>query len=94
MQVGMPSDHPPARRAHDVTLLDQVRLEHVLDGVTLLADRRGQVVDPTGPPSNFSIMVSSKRRSEWSKPRSSTSSRFSAMSATALVICPLPRTSA
>ena len=35
---------PPARRALQVALLDQVGLDHVLDRARLLADRRGHVV--------------------------------------------------
>src|SRR5688572_31157155 len=35
-----------ARRALEVALLDQVRLEHVLDGVGFLAHRVRQVVEP------------------------------------------------
>jgi hypothetical protein len=38
------SNYAPARRALQVALLDQVGLEHVLDGVARLADRGGEVV--------------------------------------------------
>jgi hypothetical protein len=37
-----------ARRALQVALLDQIRLDHVLDGVALLADGRGDVVEAHG----------------------------------------------
>src|SRR5690349_8067212 len=43
MAIAGNGGHAPALRALQVALLDQVRLEHVLDGVALLADRRGQV---------------------------------------------------
>src|SRR3546814_9855851 len=34
-----------ARCAHQITLLDQVRLDHVFDGVACFADRRGEIVE-------------------------------------------------
>jgi hypothetical protein len=37
--------HPTARRAHDETLLDQERLDHVLDRAALLAERRREALD-------------------------------------------------
>src|SRR3546814_4637204 len=37
-----------ARCAHQITLLDQVRLDHVFDGVACFADRRGEIVE-SGP---------------------------------------------
>ncbi len=49
---------------------------------------------PTGPPSNFSIMVSSRRRSIASNPLGSTSSISMALTATVPVITPSPFTSA
>src|SRR5690606_38724703 len=44
MPVGELRGHPAARRALDVTLLDQVGLDHVLDGTAFLAHRRRQAV--------------------------------------------------
>ncbi len=41
--------HPPARRALQEALLDQVGLDHVLDGVAFLADRSGHVVQAHRP---------------------------------------------
>ena len=41
--------HAPARRALQVALLDQVRLEHVFNRVALFADGGGQVVDTDRP---------------------------------------------
>ena len=40
---------PLADRALQEPLLDQVRLDHVLDGVAFLADGRGHVVEAHGP---------------------------------------------
>src|SRR5690606_24511437 len=40
--VGLVGGHPPARGAHQEALLDQVGLDHVLQGAALLAQRRGQ----------------------------------------------------
>jgi cysteine synthase B len=57
-----------ARRALQVALLDQVGLDHVLDRVALLADRRREVVEPTGPPSKRWITASSSLRSITSRP--------------------------
>ena len=49
---------------------------------------------PTGPPPNFSMMVRNSRRSTSSNPCSSTSSIFSALAATSVVIVPSARTCA
>ena len=40
--VGLGGGHAAARGAHDVALLDQVGLDHVLERAALLAERRGQ----------------------------------------------------
>src|SRR5687767_12447282 len=42
--VGRNGGDAPARGSLQVSLLYQVGLEHVLDGIALLADRRGQIV--------------------------------------------------
>jgi hypothetical protein len=44
MAVGGGRRHTSARRALQVALLDQVGLQHVLDGVAGFADRGGQIV--------------------------------------------------
>ena len=44
MAVGQRRRDAAARRPLQVALLDQERLQHVLDGVAFLADRRGEVV--------------------------------------------------
>ena len=49
---------------------------------------------PTGPPSNFSMTVSSSLRSSMSKPSGSTSSMLSAASATSPLMMPAALTSA
>jgi hypothetical protein len=46
MAIGGQRGDAPARRALQVALLDQVGLDHVLDRAALLADRRGDVVEP------------------------------------------------
>jgi len=46
MAIAGDGGHASALRALQVALLDEVRLEHVLDGIALLADRRGKVLDP------------------------------------------------
>ena len=45
MAVRQRGGDPAARGALQEALLDQERLQHVLDRVALLADRRGEVVD-------------------------------------------------
>src|SRR4030095_5975013 len=45
--------HAPARRALQEALLDQERLQHVLDRIALLADRSRQVVDADGAAGEF-----------------------------------------
>ena len=45
MPVRSQRRHPAARGALQEALLDQERLDHVLDRVALLADRRGDVVE-------------------------------------------------
>ena len=57
MQVGVARRHAAARGAHEESLLDQERLDHVLERAALLAHRGGQASMPTGPPSNFSMIV-------------------------------------
>ena len=48
MSVGRQRGDPPARRALQVTLLNEVRLDHVFDGVALFADGRRHVVKADG----------------------------------------------
>jgi hypothetical protein len=48
MGIGQPCGHPPPRRAHQKSLLNQVRLQHILNRVTCLADRGSNVVQPDG----------------------------------------------
>ena len=54
MAVGGDGGNAPARRALQVALLDQEGLEHVLDGVRLLADGRRQVVEADPRPVLYS----------------------------------------
>src|ERR1019366_9171780 len=49
MLEGMRGEQPPARRALDETLLDQERLDDVLDGVARLAQCGGHGVDADRP---------------------------------------------
>lgn len=63
VQVGVARDYPPARGTHHVTLLDEVGLEDVLDGMTLLADRRSQAVHADRTAIELLDQVSSRRRS-------------------------------
>ena len=49
MEVGILGRDPATRRAHHETLLDQVRLEHVLDRAAFLADRGRKALDTDGP---------------------------------------------
>jgi len=46
------SGDPAARRALQIALLDQIRLDHILDGAGLLTNARRNIVQPNGPPSN------------------------------------------
>ena len=50
MLEGMAGQQPPARRALDEALLDQERLDDVLDGVARLRQAAAMVSTPTGPP--------------------------------------------
>ena len=45
MLVGVARRDAAARRAHHEALLDQVRLDHVLDRAALLAERRREALD-------------------------------------------------
>ena len=45
----MARHHPAPRGSHDVALLNEVRLQDVLDGVALFADRCGEAVDTHRP---------------------------------------------
>ena len=44
MHPGVAGGHTPARGSHDVPLLDQVGLQHILDGATLLGNRGRQAL--------------------------------------------------
>ena len=48
MEIGRPSGHAPAGGSHEKALLDQVWLEHVFDGTTLLADGRRKALHADG----------------------------------------------
>ena len=51
MPEGVAGEQPAARRALQEALLDQIRLDDVLDGVARLGQARRRCVStPTGPP--------------------------------------------
>ena len=83
-----------ARGALQEALLDQERLEHVLDRVALLADRGGEVVDADRPAGEFLDDGRQQLAVHHVEPRASTSSIDSAASATSRVTSPSARTSA
>src|SRR4029450_4135921 len=92
VQVRVARRDASARSAHHETLLDQERLDGVLDRAALFAERRCEAVTPTGPPSNFSMIASINRRSIGSKPCGATSGRASAACATGALTRPTRRT--
>jgi hypothetical protein len=87
MPIRQRGAHAAARRALQEALLDQERLEHVLDRVALLADRRREVVDADRPAAELVEHRRSSLRSITSSPtrRRRASQRASA---TARVIAP------
>ena len=70
--------HPAARRPLQESVLDQERLVHFFDRPRFLADGGGDRAEPTGPPSNFSMIARRMRASMSSRPNWSTSSICSA----------------
>jgi hypothetical protein len=46
---GQPREHPPARRALDQALLEEVGLDRLLDGVALLGEGRRDRLDADRP---------------------------------------------
>ena len=67
-------------------------MSSIASGSSLIA--AASAFTPTGPPPNFSMIVSSSRRSTSSKPWASTSSSLSASCATLAVMAPFARTCA
>src|SRR4249919_2847031 len=53
MQVRDARRHPSTCRAHHEALLNQERLDHILDGVAFLANRGRQAVDADGTAGEF-----------------------------------------
>ena len=49
MPVRKRGGHPAAGRALQEPLLDEERLQHILDRVAFLADRGGEILDADGP---------------------------------------------
>ena len=49
MRPGLPCQHPAARRALDQALLQQVGLDHLLDGIAAFRQRRRQRFNPHRP---------------------------------------------
>ena len=62
--IGERGRHAAALGALQVALLDEEGLEHVLDRVALLADRRGEVVDADGAAAELCLLYTSDAADE------------------------------
>src|ERR1700732_1263413 len=69
MRIGPLRGNTAARRPRDESLPQEIRFVNVTNGIGFLADRCRQGLDPTGPPSNLSMIALRMARSILSNPQ-------------------------